>query len=73
MKKESKTIGTWYGKPIEKLKRKELLEVIKVMAEELERNRATMDFYEEIGSTSPKRRKYHVELFLPFGFKYYVD
>ena len=39
MKKQKKTIGSWCGKPIEKLKRKELLEVIEFMAKELERNR----------------------------------
>ncbi|MHA1867128.1 MAG: hypothetical protein ACTSXD_03620 [Candidatus Heimdallarchaeaceae archaeon] len=38
-KRQNKTIGSWCGKPIEKLKRKELLEVIEFMAKELERNR----------------------------------
>jgi len=42
MKKQKKTIkgiGSWYGKPIKKLTRKELLEVIKFMARQLEENR----------------------------------
>jgi len=38
-KNQNKTIGSWYGKPVEKLKRKELLEVIEFLAKKLEENR----------------------------------
>ena len=42
--KKNKTIGTWYGKPIESLSKKELLEVIKFLSWQVEENRKEKEF-----------------------------
>jgi len=43
MSKE-KTIGSWYGKPVESLSKKELLEVIKFLGGQMDENRKEKEF-----------------------------